>query len=151
MEKKKRLSILRKILTKETVSDQQVLIQRLAQAGIHVSQSSLSRDLRELGVHRFRRDGGTFAYVLPETRPAAHSWNVFTKRFTDSVTGVKRSSFIVMVFTPPGEASLVGRLLDSSDLTGLLGTVAGDDSIICIADNEKNAKKLEKKFIELVL
>ena len=151
MEKKKRLSILRTILEKEAISDQQALIQRLDHAGVNASQPSLSRDLRELGAQRLRRENGLFCYVLPEARPAAYSSEVFNKRFANSVTGIKRSGFIVLVFAPPGEASLVGRLLDTSSLPGLSGTVAGDDTIICIADNEKDAKKLEKKLKEIVV
>jgi transcriptional regulator of arginine metabolism len=148
VEKKMRLAALRKILERASIGDQGTLAKRLSRAGIRISQASLSRDLRELGAQRLRRGDGTYAYVLPEDPPAATTASVFEKRFATSATGVRRAGFVVLVFTPPGEANLVGRLLDTAQLPGLLGNVAGDDTILCIAENERAAKRLEKKFKE---
>jgi transcriptional regulator of arginine metabolism len=122
----------------------------LFRRGVEVSQSSLSRDLKELGVSRERTPDGIFAYVLPESRPAATSEEVFRRRFRTSVTGVRRAAFVLLVFSPPGEAQMVGRLLDTTRLPGLMGTVAGDDTVICIAEDEKHARALERRFQELI-
>ncbi len=150
MEKKKRLQLITKILQRRTVTDQNALMAELKKAGVMTSQASLSRDLKVLGVHRVRAGDGRFCYSLPEDKPSASSLEVFRRRFATSVIGVRRSNFIVLLFTPPGEAQLVGRLLDQITPSGLLGTVAGDDTIICVTKNEANARKLEKEFKEIL-
>jgi transcriptional regulator of arginine metabolism len=149
MEKAKRLAIIAKILNDSLVGDQETLRKILRKRGIKVSQASLSRDLKDLGAQRSRTSQGVFAYRLPDEKPSATSASVFRRRFCTSVTGVRRAEFIVLLFTPPGEAQLVGRLLDTTILDGLAGTVAGDDTVLCIADNTSSASALEKKFKEM--
>ena len=140
MSKHMRLTAVSKILREQLVGDQQTLREILNRRGISVSQSSLSRDLKELGVQRVRTAEGLFAYALPTERPVATSAEVFRRRFHTSVTGVRRTSFVVLVFTPPGEAQLIGRLVDTAALPGLSGTVAGDDTVLCVAEDESSAR-----------
>jgi transcriptional regulator of arginine metabolism len=150
MNSSKRLRTIRKILARENVASQNGLAKTLKAAGFRVSQSSLSRDLKKLGVQKVRMPDGTFTYSLPSEKPAATSSEAFRKRFSGSVTGVRRSGFVVLLFTPPGEAQLVGRLLDQLNPKGLVGNVSGDDTIICIAENNTKAKTLEKDFRKML-
>jgi transcriptional regulator of arginine metabolism len=150
MEREQRLAAIAGILAAEAVGDQHALRRRLARAGARVSQASLSRDLQALGALRTRRADGTFAYALARPRPSATSAEAFRQRFATSVTGVRRAAFVLLLFTPPGEASFAARLLDEARLPGLLGTVAGDDTILAVAEDEKAAKALEKKFQEMI-
>jgi transcriptional regulator of arginine metabolism len=150
MDRAKRLSTLAGLLAAEAVGDQETLRKRLGRRGARVSQASLSRDLQALGAQRLRRVDGTFAYALPRTRPSATSAEAFRSRFATSVTGVRRAAFVLLLFTPPGEAQLAARLLDEALLPGLLGTVAGDDTILAVAESEKAAKDLERKLLEMI-
>ena len=149
VDKTKRLRLIAKMLAQEAVTDQETLKVRLKRAGLSVSQSSLSRDLRSLGAQRLRRHDGSYYYTLPPDPPASATAEQFGQRFATSVTGVRRTGFLLVLFTPPGEAQLVGRLLDEADIPGLVGTVAGDDTIFVASDSERSAKKLETKFKEL--
>ena len=81
---------------------------------------------------------------------AEYEWIITMKRFKSSVRGVRRSSFIVLLTTPPGEASLVGRLVDEARGQGIIGSIAGDDTVLCVAADEKAAKAVEKKWKEIV-
>ena len=146
MRKRNRLDAILDILAHQPVDGQAKLQALLAEQGFEVSQSSLSRDLKELGVQRQRTAEGLFAYVAPADRPPATSEDTFRLRFRTSVTGIRRVEFVVLVFTPPGEAQLVGRLLDSASLRGLAGTLAGDDTVICIAASATAARAVEKRF-----
>lgn len=150
MEKKKRLQRIERILNQRTVSDQSELLAALAKSGIKASQASLSRDLKELGVNRVRSADGRFTYCLPDAMPAAATEEAFRRKFSNSATGIRRTQFIVMVLTPPGEAQLIGRLLDEHKPAGLSGTLAGDDTVICIARDDKSAARLEKKFKDII-
>jgi transcriptional regulator of arginine metabolism len=146
MAKHERHSAIVDILGNQPVDGQETLRALLADRGFSISQSSLSRDLKELGVDRQRRADGRFAYVIPTERPPATTEEVFRLRFRTSVTGVRRVEFTVLVFTPPGEAQMIGRLLDSASPNGLVGTVAGDDTVICIAAGTAQAGELETRL-----
>jgi transcriptional regulator of arginine metabolism len=150
MEKRKRLALITKIIRENSLPDQDSLKTLLEENGVKISQSSLSRDIKELGVQRVRKTNGTFSYLLPEENPIPTSIDHFQKRFLASVISIQRSNFIVLLKTPPGEAQIVGRLLDQASFHGLLGTVAGDDTVICITSNNQSAKSLEQNFNELI-
>jgi transcriptional regulator of arginine metabolism len=150
MQRRARLQLITDLLAEEVVEDQPALRELLASRGVEVSQSSLSRDLRDLGAVRVRNTDGAFVYRLPAEPPAATSEQVFRNRFATSVTGVRRSGFVVLVLTPPGEAQLVGRLLDQVAPAGLLGTVAGDDTVILVAETPGAARRLERELAGLL-
>ena len=91
MRRRNRLNAITKIISENTVSSQEDLSERLKKMGHDTSQSSLSRDLRKLGVLKMRTPGGVFAYVLPPEKPAASSDEMYRKKFISSVTGIRRS------------------------------------------------------------
>lgn len=151
MNRSQRLALIADALRAHEIPDQEELRRFLTGRRIDVSQSSLSRDLKVLGAQRVRQSNGSYVYGLPENQPAANTVDQFRRRFANSARGVRRSGFIVMVFTPPGEAQLVGRLLDAASLAGLSGTVAGDDTVVCIACNTKAAASLERKLKSMLI
>ncbi|MBN1434784.1 hypothetical protein JW921_08495 [Candidatus Fermentibacterales bacterium] len=145
-----RLQLIARLLAERRVRDQSELAGAIeAMTGSAPSQSMLSRDLKSLGVVRSISSDGTYQYSLPELRPASTSMDAFRKRLACSVTGTRRSGFLVLVLTGPGEAPLVARLLDGSSMEGLLGTVAGDDTIICVTTDPGAAERLEEELREL--
>lgn len=150
MSKHDRISAIIDILGRQPVDGQQKLQEMLADDGFPVSQSTLSRDLKGLGVQRQRTPEGLFAYVVPTDKPPATSEETFRLRFRTSVTGIRRVEFVILVVTPPGEAQLVGRLLDSASFPGLAGTVAGDDTVICIAGSASKARSLEARMTAML-
>lgn len=150
MNKHARLDAIIDILSRQPVDGQEKLRTLLADRGFPVSQSSLSRDLKELGVQRQRTAEGLFAYVVPAEKPPATSKEAFRLRFSTSVTGVRRVEFLVLVYTPPGEAQLIGRLLDSAAPPGLAGTLAGDDTVICVAESTAKARSLETRLARMI-
>lgn len=150
MSKQARLDAIFEILGNQPVDGQEKLRALLANRGYSVSQSSLSRDLKDLGVQRQRTAEGLFAYVVPAEKPPATSEGNFRLRFRTSVTGIRRVEFVVLVFTPPGEAQLVGRLLDAASFDGLAGTLAGDDTVICIAASSSKARSLTTRLTKML-
>ena len=145
-----RLALISDLLGRHTVGRQSELQRLLAGSGVEVSRSTLSRDLGRLGAHRVRAADGSMAYVLPAAPPSATSERSFSARLASSVTAVRRSGFVLLVLTPPGEAQLVGRLLDQAALPGLLGTVAGDDTVIAIAADAKAAGRLQDRLQDMI-
>jgi transcriptional regulator of arginine metabolism len=126
-----------KLLESRAVSSQGQLVELLAKEGIDATQTTVSRDLEELGAVKVRLPGGEGAYALPalpsqQIAPEDHLRRVLGEWVVE--LGV--ASNIVLLRTPPGCAHVVGSALDRSGLPGVLGTVAGDDTVLVVVSDE---------------
>ncbi len=126
------------LLESQVVTNQAQLVSLLAADGIDATQATVSRDLEDLGAVKVRLPGGQAAYVLPElptqqVAPEDHLRRVLG----EWVVEVAHSGNLVVLRTPPGSAHVVGSALDRSGLEGVLGTVAGDDTVLVVVDERK--------------
>jgi transcriptional regulator of arginine metabolism len=121
------------------------LAELLAAEGIHITQATLSRDLDELGAVKVRAADGTSAYVIPEDgnavlRPAESTPARLQRLLRELLTGADASGNLVVLRTPPGAAQFLASALDRSGLVDIVGTIAGDDTILVVArDNDPAA------------
>lgn len=130
-----------KLLEDQVVTNQSQLVELLASAGIEVNQATVSRDLEELAAVKVRVPGGETAYAIPELPFDQVSTDDHLRRVLgDWVAGIDRSGDLVVLRTPPGCAHVVASALDRSGATGVIGTVAGDDTILVIAASGAGAK-----------
>lgn len=123
-----------RLLEEHRVTSQAHLADLLAEDGTDVNVSTVSRDLEELGAIKVRIPGGETAYAVPElpseqVAPEDHLRRVLG----DWVVDVARSGDLVVVRTPPGSAHVVGSAIDRSGIPGVLGTIAGDDTLLLIS------------------
>ena len=122
------------LLAKEQVSSQSVLVELLGEMGMHVNQATVSRDLEELGAIKVRVPGGESVYAIPELPRSQLAPEDHLRRvLSDFVVEVDRSDDLVVVRTPPGSAHVFASALDRNGLEAVLGTVAGDDTILVVA------------------
>lgn len=131
------------LLETEVVSSQPQLVELLAHEGVDATQATVSRDLVELGAVKVRLPGGARAFVLPampaeQVAPVDHLRRVLA----EWVVEVESSANLVVLRTPPGCAHVVAAALDRSGLEGMLGTVAGDDTILVIATEQVGGRSL---------
>jgi transcriptional regulator of arginine metabolism len=138
------------ILEKAPVSSQQQLVELLAAAGVEATQATVSRDLEELGAVKVRASGGDSVYAVPElprdrVAPEEHLRRVLG----DWVVDVAASGNLVVVRTPPGSAHVVGSALDRAGLAEVLGTVAGDDTVLVVAVEEVGGGALAERLARL--
>lgn len=139
-----------KILEEHAVTSQTHLAQLLADDGVLVTQATLSRDLEEMGAVKVRMPGGQSAYAVPElaherVAPEEHLRRVLS----DWVVQVSYSGNLVVIHTPPGCAHVVASALDRSGLDGVLGTVAGDDTLMVVATDRVGAPDVASKISSL--
>lgn len=128
----------RKVLAEASVSNQSQLVELLAAEGVTVTQATVSRDLEEMGAVKVRVAGGATVYAIPELpadqlAPEDHLRRVLGEWLVD----VERSGDLVVLRTPPGSAHVVASALDRSCFPNLVGTVAGDDTLLAIAQENK--------------
>ena len=123
-----------KILADHAVSSQGQLVDLLAEADVTATQATVSRDLEDLGAIKVRVPGGLTVYASPEHPTAQIAPQDHLRRVLgDWVVDVVRSGDLVVLRTPPGSAHVVASAIDRSGLDFLVGTVAGDDTLLVIA------------------
>jgi transcriptional regulator of arginine metabolism len=129
---------IRQLIEATPVTSQTHLAALLAESGIEVTQATLSRDLDELGAVKMRgSDGAPASYELPPEnaplRPAQTAPARLTRLLADLLTSVEGSANLAVLRTPPGAAQFLASALDKVGLPDVLGTIAGDDTVLVIA------------------
>lgn len=148
--KTQRQQMVARLIAQNAVSNQAQLVDLLAAEGISATQATVSRDLEDLGAVKVRVPGGDTVYAVPEFEPARLApENQLRRVMGEWVAEVRHSGPMVVVKTPPGCAHVVASALDRSGLDGLLGTVAGDDTIFCIAGEELGGAALAERLRDL--
>jgi transcriptional regulator of arginine metabolism len=139
-----------RLLEQHPVASQQQLVELLAHDGVVATQATVSRDLEELGAIKVRAGGGDSVYAIPElpkeqVAPEDHLRRVLG----EWVVEVAHSGNLAVLRTPPGSAHVVASALDRSALPAILGTVAGDDTILVVAAERVGGAKVAKQLSEL--
>lgn len=148
--KTQRQQTISRIITEQEIVSQPQLLKLLKKTGIVATQATVSRDLEELGASKMRTASGETVYAIPNFEPDRFSPPEQLKRvLSEWVADVQVSEPMVVVRTPPGCAHVVASALDRSRLHGLVGTVAGDDTMFCLASADYSAKSLARDIATL--
>jgi transcriptional regulator of arginine metabolism len=135
------------LIEQQAVTSQAQLVELLAASGVVATQATVSRDLEEIGAVKVRAAGGESVYAVPElpkdrVAPEDHLRRVLGEWVVD----VAASANLVVVRTPPGSAHVVASALDRAGLPEIIGTVAGDDTIMVVADERAGGAKLARRL-----
>jgi transcriptional regulator of arginine metabolism len=143
--KAERQRLIASVITRKRVGSQHELLEALANAGCTVTQATVSRDLRELAVEKTRDDVGRPRYVLPDLRrdDPRDSLRRVLAEFGRRVTSAQN---VVVVHSELGSAPAIARALDRLEHELIVGTLAGDDTCLVIADNTADAKALAREL-----
>ncbi len=134
MSKVQRQQAIARLIEQHAVTNQPQLVELLAEEAITATQATVSRDLDDLGAIKVRVPGGATVYAVPEFVPERVApLDQLRRVMGEWVAEVTHSGNLVVVRTPPGCAHVVASALDRSGFDGLLGTVAGDDTMLCVA------------------
>jgi len=138
-----------RILEHHAVTSQAQVVDLLAGEGVMATQATVSRDLEELGAVKVRMPGGETVYAVPqfEERPAPEEQ--LKRVFGEWVVEVAHSGNLVVLRTPPGSAHVVGSAIDRAGLHDVLGTVAGDDTVLVVTPEGVGGVKVARKLSEL--
>jgi len=141
--KQQRQQMIVKIIASHNVSSQPELQKLLARNKVDATQATISRDLEELGAVKVRVAGGEPKYAIPEFEPQRVAPSDQLRRVVGEwVAEVTHSGNLVVVRTPPGCAHVVASALDRGGMKGLIGTVAGDDTVLCVASEQVGGRRL---------
>ena len=143
--KARRQSVILEIVQRRPVRSQEQLRRSIRAVGFDVTQATLSRDIRDLGLVKGGADG---AYQAPaHPGPNGHAAKSLLQRaLADYLRRVDRVQQLVLLRTGPGQAQLLGVAIDGARLPEVVGTLAGDDTILVVAPDARRARSLVKRF-----
>jgi transcriptional regulator of arginine metabolism len=149
--KRRRQQKIIQIITENEISNQFELQAELRQANEEVTQATLSRDLFELGIVKVPGKQKMYRYTFPQskTQNNTQKWDQLALLFKNFVTGYESAANLLVVKTMPGNASGVAQAIDSLNLEGMLGSIAGDDTILIIARTPEDVEKIAENFDNL--
>jgi transcriptional regulator of arginine metabolism len=145
-ESRARLEALRQLLEEGAVGTQEEICDALEKKKFSVTQSTISRDLRRIGAVKAISQDGNIVYRLPEEQL------LLPPNVSNSIRGllldIQHNGSMIVIHTPPGSASLVAHHLDSVLKKGILGTLAGDDTIFIAPVSTKSIEVTMKQIVD---
>ena len=127
------------------ISTQEALIQRLAEHGFDSTQTTISRDIRQLRLIKGPTGRGTYKYVAPEVRRGNDAPG-HNSALTDAVLKIEAAQNIIVVKTMAGMANAIAVCIDSLQLKDIVGSVAGDDTVLLVLKNTEKAQATEAEL-----
>lgn len=148
--KTQRQHLVAKLLAQHAVSSQEQLVGLLANENVSATQATVSRDLDDLGAIKVRASVGEAVYAIPELpRDQRAPEDHLRRTLGDWVVEVDHSANIVVLRTPPGTANVVGAAVDRSGLPEVIGTVAGDDTLMVVVAEGHSGADLAARIREM--
>lgn len=146
--KKQRHAKILELIKKEPIERQEDIAKKLNDMGYMVTQATVSRDIRDLNLIK-QSVGGVIKYVLPEEVTTDNTVKLIDI-FGNSVISVERAENLLVVKTLSGTAHAAASAIDAMSNPMILGTIAGDDTILVIVKNTEHAETVKKEIMQLI-
>ena len=149
MDKSKRQQQLLDIVTKIEVNTQEELIRLLAEQGTSVTQATISRDIKELGL--IKTSGKVKKYRYARVHDKQHDSIKLLSLFKTAVISIEPAQNLVVVKTLTGNGGAVAATIDAQGIEEIVGTLAGDDTVLVVTMNSENAEIVTRDLHELLV
>ena len=145
----KRLSLIKKLVSEQKIETQEDLRTLLKEHGLDVTQATISRDIRNLMLIKVADSNGKYYYTSPVSDSLPQKPNQNTNILVDGIITVDHAENITVIHCHSGMAGAVCTFVDSFNFTGIVGTVAGDDTIFVCMRSQKHAQSFMNYLKEL--
>ena len=150
MPKRDRQRLIESVVSRKRVGTQFELLDALADVGCAVTQATISRDIRELGLEKTHDPLGRPRYVLPHAARRADPEEVLNTILGQFGRRASPAGNIVVLQSELGSAPAIARALDQLEHARIVGTLAGDDTVLVVAPNERDARSLARELTERI-
>lgn len=133
--KKDRIAVIRDVIQSQSIGSQDELLKVLVTRGFEVTQATLSRDLKQMQIAKIATREGGYMYVMPDVAASAKNKvapHIIPPKTVAGVVSIECSQVLIVVRTKPGYASSIAYDIDMSGLPEVMGTLAGDDTVLVI-------------------
>lgn len=141
--KDKRHMKIKEIVSQREIDTQEDLVQELERSGFPVTQATISRDIKELQLIKVVGSHGRYKYAIPMTASNV-SLDTLRRKLMEVFVSLARATNLIVIKVLPGNAHSIGFTIDNMEISGLLGTLAGDDTLLLICADEEQAIALER-------
>ncbi|GMQ85340.1 MAG: arginine repressor [Acidimicrobiia bacterium] len=148
MSKRYRQAEMLRLIEQQDISTQSEMVVALGEVGIEAAQATISRDIAELGLVKVRGDGKRMIYVTPGTKDNDRI-AVLSRALRRWASAIRGSSNLVLIETPAGYASALAQVIDEAGHPDVLGTVAGDNTVLVVADDPVTGAELATELLTL--
>lgn len=150
--KSRRQEALTNLINNNSITTQEELLAGLRKLGFEVTQATVSRDIRELKISKISQSDGSFRYVTSKHANAPKSNTLgLNSALTESILKIDHACNDIVVHTLPGLAQAIAAAIDSIHIDGILGCVAGDDTILIITRGEKDADDISLRLSDMLV
>ncbi len=137
---------IKEIVSQREIETQEELVSALEEAGYVATQATVSRDIKELQLIKVVGSHGRYKYAIPVTATTV-SLETLRRKLSDVFVSMTRANNLLVLKVLPGNAHSIGAMLDAIEMDGLLGTIAGDDTLLLITADETAAMNVEKQLV----
>ena len=148
--KNNRQTMILDIIAKENVETQEQLLERLRQRGITSTQATISRDIKQLHLVKEPAGHGAYKYAVSNTRARLNVADKLRTIFHESITSVESAQNIVVFKTLSGLAGGASEALDHMDVNGMLGTLAGENTVFVVMKDTASAETFCQEIQEML-
>ncbi|MGO4107370.1 transcriptional regulator AhrC/ArgR [Paenibacillus sp. YAF4_2] len=141
---------IKEIITKHTIETQEELVDALREAGLQVTQATVSRDMKELMLIKVPAEDGRYKYSLPQEQQRQNPVNKLKRALIDHFTHIDYTDNLVVMKCLPGTANTICALIDNMEWPEVMGTICGDDTILIICRTKEKSGELVEKLLELL-
>lgn len=138
------------IITEYEIETQDALAEKLAENGFNVTQATISRDIKELQLIKTQSSSGRYKYTRTPQAASVSPGNRFHKIFKNTVSSIASSGNIIVVRTLSGCANAAGEAIDSLGIDGILGSLAGDNTVFVVVDSPEHVSGIVSRFSEIM-
>lgn len=140
---------IREIITNNEIETQDELVDRLRSSGFHVTQATISRDIKELHLIKVPMDDGRYKYSIPADQ-RFNPLHKLKRTLSDNFVHIDYTDHLVVMKCLPGTANAIGALIDNLEWTEIMGTICGDDTILIICRTKEQSGRVVNQFIAML-
>lgn len=150
MARNSRQSKILEIISSKAIETQDELVTELRLANFDITQATISRDIKELGLIKIATENNKYKYAVMDSNANPVATNKKMSIFKECVVSIKTALNLVVVKTIGGTAGLVSNFIDSLSLNTVLGCTYGDDTVMVITSDIEDGKIIQSKLLELL-
>ncbi|MDR3271614.1 MAG: arginine repressor [Peptococcaceae bacterium] len=141
---------IQQFIAQETIHTQEELAERLRLEGFQVTQATVSRDIKEMGLMKILGQDDEYHYAIPGEAVFVNGLDNLRRRAREVVVSVNDSENLVIIRTTPGNAQALASLIDASRWTDVVGTVGGDDTVLVVVKPKEAVPEVRQRFMDLM-
>ncbi|RXZ78256.1 transcriptional regulator ArgR [Paenibacillaceae bacterium] len=140
---------IREIIASHIIETQDELVEALKNAGLQVTQATVSRDMRELQLIKIQIEDGRFKYALPQDQ-RFNPIHKLKRALLDHFVHIDFTDNLIVLKCLPGTANAIGSLIDNMEWEEIMGTICGDDTILIICRTKPQSNEITERLMKLM-